>query len=142
MNSKENQVESSYTKYLNMGVVGLLFLCFGVVTLAQASVTGDKLYPVKIQVIEPIIKYVHFTPTAKANYEASLAFERTQELQKLQDKGRLTKELSEENQELFNKNIEAVNRARGEIDNLNILVNLDSVISTRIGILNPVQVQE
>lgn len=69
----------------------ILVLAGGSVTYAsEKSLPGDILYPVKINVVEPIREAMAVTPDQKAQVEAGLAEERLREAETLSVEGKLS----------------------------------------------------
>jgi len=92
-----------------------IFLIFSITggTLAYAAegtVPGDLLYPVKVNVTEPIRDVLATTPASKAQWDATKAVRRLNEAETLANKNKLTPEYRAEIEQNFNKNVNAFNK--------------------------------
>ena len=85
----------------------LIFIMIGgtLAYAAEGSVPGDLLYPIKMNITEPIRDILAITPLARAKWEAEKAIRRLDEAKKLVLKNNLTSEYRDEIEKNFNKNI-------------------------------------
>lgn len=98
ISSPYTPVKSRFTfmfSSLRYSLVLLLIILLGGISTTYASlesIPGDKLYPIKLKVAEPILDTLSFTSEAKAKREATKALNRLEEAEKLIEKDALTKE--------------------------------------------------
>ncbi len=97
-----------FLKRYKIAIISLFAVSFGTAFASTPSLPGEFLYPVKTQIVEPIIKFAKLTPEAEVKYEAELANTRIAEMQELKIKNRVTEENTRQNQELFSANIAAI----------------------------------
>ena len=74
---------------------------------AEGTVPGDLLYPVKVNVTEPIRDVLATTPSAKAEWDAAKAARRLSEAETLANRNKLTPEYRAEIEKNFNTNVSA-----------------------------------
>ncbi len=92
-----------------VAVALILVLGTGTATYAaEASLPGDLLYPVKVNVSEPITGVFAFTPSAKAEWHARVAEARLAEAETLTERGTLTEDTSVALSNDFNAHAAAV----------------------------------
>jgi len=73
-----------------LSIAGLFIIIgSGSVIASQKSLPGDLLYPLKVNVVEPIHSALIFSPEQKAEYESSLAARRLTEAESLADQSKL-----------------------------------------------------
>jgi hypothetical protein len=109
--TRENteSIESTYFSwssmqrfYNNRLVYLMIFVCLviamgnGVVLASNNSVPGDLLYPIKVKIVEPVHSALIISPSAKAEYESSLARKRLVEAEKLVETNKLSEEKEQE----------------------------------------------
>lgn len=92
---------------LTLSVV-LLVVVGGSVTAfaAVGSLPGDTLYPIKVDVIEPVRGFMAASPRAKAVWHASVIETRLNEVEELAKKDELTHESVEKSRERFDRSIQ------------------------------------
>ncbi len=95
----------------------LILICSGtgVAFAAQGSVPGDILYPVKIDVTEPLQEALAFSPAAKAALAVSFANERLQEGEMLAKTGQLNSAKEQQLSDLLAQHTAALNTALASI---------------------------
>ena len=88
----------------------ILALAFGGVTVfaAESSLPGDLLYPIKVNVSEPIVDAVTFGKVSKIAREAEKADERLKEAEVLASQGRLNEESRKELENRFSEHTEKI----------------------------------
>ncbi len=103
----------------------------GVSFAAENSLPGDPLYPVKINVIEPVQGWFAVSSEARADWEAKLAERRLEEAEKLAAENRLDDEKRAEAESEFQKHAE---KAKEHIAALEAGADLNAAsnISSRI----------
>ncbi len=115
---------------------------------AQSSLPGDKLYPLKVDLIEPLQYTMAVGTVAKANVEAEHIETRLQEAEELDLKGKLSTSSKEElEQSLENHTDSFVHLVKDTPDvststdeAINTVVNLQSNIKAHSHILNKLQI--
>ncbi|MDE1975416.1 MAG: hypothetical protein KGI49_02825 [Patescibacteria group bacterium] len=93
------------------GMAAVLVLCLstgGVAFAAQDSLPGDVLYPVKVDVTEPLQSALTFSAEAKAQLAADLAVERMKEALALASKDELDQTKQRQIQSLFDAHTAAL----------------------------------
>ena len=122
---------SPLTSTLRMPAMALALIL--VVTLggatafaAAGTLPGDTLYPVKVNVIEPVQGLFSLSPEAKAEWQVSLAETRVEEVVRLADKEQLTSEEGAQGQARFDRSLK---KARETIKRLS---QDDPEVATRI----------
>lgn len=95
----------------------LLFIFSGtaVVVASQDSLPGDVLYPVKVNIKEPIVSAISFGTDAKLSAEVEKASERLEEAEKLSEVGRLSADTRKEIEVRFEQHIEKMDTF-GKVD--------------------------
>lgn len=79
-------------QFQSMAVLGALLFVVGVPTLAERSLPGDILYPMKVMVNEEVRSTLAFSPYAKVEWEAARLERRLSEARLLAQEGRLTED--------------------------------------------------
>lgn len=84
-------------RYLkSAAVLGMLLFVVGVPTLAERSLPGDVLYPMKVLVNEEVRSSLAFSPYAKVEWEATRLERRLSEARLLAQEGKLTEDVERE----------------------------------------------
>ena len=77
--------------YALAGIMAIVILVMGSgAYAAEQSLPGDPLYPLKVNVIEPVRGLFNFSPQAQAAWDIQLANTRLAEIEKLAAQGKLT----------------------------------------------------
>lgn len=110
----------------------LVILGTGIVSASKASLPGSVLYPLKVDVIEPINKVLLFSPLKKIQYESDLAESRLVEAETLANQGRL--DIKNETKlnsllELHAKNLNEEVEKRRQTSSENNTENEDEIIT-------------
>ncbi|MBY0539532.1 hypothetical protein K2P56_03825 [Patescibacteria group bacterium] len=87
-------------------VAGILFSGAGVSFAAENALPGDALYPIKVEVNEPVVAVLSVSSESKALWNAELAERRLEEAAKLASDDALTDEAKEELENRFEKHAE------------------------------------
>jgi len=88
------------------GLLLFIFSSTAVVVASQDSLPGDVLYPVKVNIKEPIVSAISFGKDAKLSMEVQKANERLAEAEKLSEVGRLSSNTRKEIEVRFEKHVE------------------------------------
>lgn len=83
----------------------------GVAFASQNSLPDSILYPVKVNIVEPIRETLSFTPKAKANYESKLASNRLAEAETLARQNKLDSSSEDKINNLLIKHTQALDKA-------------------------------
>lgn len=83
----------STARFVSTALVLILFAGIGTSYAAQASLPGDSLYAVKVNVNEKIASVMAVTPVARAQFDAGLAERRLEEVEILAAANKLTPEI-------------------------------------------------
>ncbi len=92
-------VQQSWSTTVVASALILMLLGGSVAFAAETTLPGDTLYPLKIEVTEPIRDSIAFTASAKAYMEQLKIERRLHEAARLAAEGRLTEKLNEEIQD-------------------------------------------
>ena len=90
-----------------LAIALLVVVSSGTAFAAEGSLPGAPLYPVKVNVIEPLTVALATTPAAKAQVNANIATTRVQEAQALAAEGNLTPAVAEEISTNYNEHATA-----------------------------------
>lgn len=83
----------------------------GVVFASQSSLPDSILYPLKVNVVEPLIeRALNFSPKNKAKYEVNLATKRMVEAEELAGQGKLNKKNEDKIKNLLDKHTVALDQ--------------------------------
>lgn len=91
-----------------MACLIVLFVFSGGAYASAYSLPGDLLYPIKVDVLEPIALATRVTDEAKEQYRAKLVARRAQELEILHERGTLTEEKKEISKRATEKHLSGV----------------------------------
>lgn len=94
----------------------IIFTSGGIVSASEESLPSSFLYPLKVQVVEPIKSAMKKTPEEKAQYQSDLATERLIEAETLASKGKLSKPNEKKIASLLNDHTKAFNQALTEMN--------------------------
>lgn len=99
-------------------IVPLIFIFTGgaVVFASQGSLPDSILYPIKVNIVEPIRGAFNFSPESKAKYEVSLATERLVEAETLASSGKLDKKNEEKINNLLKSHAKSLDQILNRID--------------------------
>lgn len=89
-------------------IAGILFSGAGVSFAAENALPGDVLYPIKVDVTEPLVASFSVSPESKALWNAERAERRLEEAAKLASDDNLTDEVKEELEQRFEAHAEKV----------------------------------
>lgn len=89
-------------------VLAILFSGAGVSFAAENALPGDVLYPIKVDVNEPLVASISVSPESKALWNAERAERRLEEAAKLASDDKLTDEVKEELEQQFDAHVEKV----------------------------------
>lgn len=89
----------------------VVFVGGGVALASTGSLPGNILYPVKVNVVEPLHSALTFSTQARAEYESSLATERLVEAETLANEGKLDKSKEDKLNLLLANHTEALNKS-------------------------------
>ncbi len=113
-----------------LGLALLLVVSTGTAYAAEGSLPGAPLYPVKVNVIEPLAVALASGPAAKAQVHADLAVRRVAEAQTLAAKGDLTVRTAQEIADNYNAHAEAAIVLARNSDAADPTAVLDATAST------------
>lgn len=106
----------SFKQYVTvLSVTLVVLISTGTSFAASKALPGDLLYPVKIQVNEPLEIAVASTPEKKANIATKHALRRLDEANVLLREGKLSIAMTEEIKSTFTKKVENANEAIGKL---------------------------
>jgi hypothetical protein len=101
------------SKFVYYGAVVCLIVLIGgreVVFASETSLPGNALYPIKVNIIEPIGSVFKFSTEAKAEYESSLATKRLVEAEALASEDKLDASKEKELNNLLSKHTRALDK--------------------------------
>lgn len=102
----------------------------GVVFASQSSLPDSILYPLKVNVVEPLIEgALTFSPKNKANYEVSLATKRLVEAETLASLGKLDKKNEDKINNLLDKHTVALDQTLKDVKKTDKVEQSDKIIS-------------
>lgn len=114
--SQPYSIISIYNRYVQAAAGALAVLVFIVVpAIAERSVPGDVLYPIKVSVNEEVRSGLTFGATEKIEWETERLERRISEVRLLAEEGKLTEEAEAKAAEAVKEHAEA---AQGEINKL------------------------
>lgn len=112
-----DNAERNWPATISAVIILLLALGGGSVALAaQGSLPGDKLYAVKVGIIEPVVGAFRGTGETLAMWQASLVSARLSEVETLASEGRLNDEKLAKIEVLLDKHTAAFSEARGRVE--------------------------
>lgn len=108
-----SSISNSFSWFVFFNKTSVAFAAFvfifsgaAVVAASEVSLPGDLLYPIKVNVKEPIISALSLGPSAKIRAEAHKASERLKEAEELSETGRLNADTRKEIEDRFEKHVE------------------------------------
>ncbi len=101
----------------------------GVVFASQESLPNSPLYPIKVNIVEPIEAVLSFSPESKAKFESNLATKRMLEAETLANQGNLNKTNEKKINDLLEKHTLALNKAINETRKTKSNENVDEIIT-------------
>lgn len=120
---------------LALGVFLLVTLGGATTFAASGALPGEPLYPIKVNVIEPIKGFaVAVSPEEKAKWQVSLAEERVREVEQLATKERMTTEEGMRSRERFDDSIKEARETIKKLskDNPDAAAELEASFTTSI----------
>ncbi len=99
----------SRLSYVTVMFLVLGFSSVGVLNFAKRSLPGDRLYSLKVDVIEPLQYKMAVGEVAKANVESQSLNQRLLEVETLESQGKLTEESHSKIENLLKKHTESFN---------------------------------
>jgi hypothetical protein len=101
----------------------------GVVFASEDSLPDSILYPIKVNVMEPIKGALTFSPEAKALYESNLATKRLVEAETLANQGKLDKSNEKVISNLLERHTTALNKAITETKETKASAQVDEIVT-------------
>jgi len=101
----------------------------GVVFASEDSLPDSILYPIKVNVVEPIKGALTFLPEAKAEYESSLATKRLVEAETLANQGKLDISKEKKIANLLEKHTVALNKALSLTKETKASAQVDEIVT-------------
>lgn len=102
----------------------------GVVFASQNSLPDSILYPLKVNVVEPLIeRALNFSPKNKAKYEVNLATKRLVEAEVLAEQGKLNKKNEDKIKNLLDKHTVALDQTLKNVKKTDTREQSDKIIS-------------
>ncbi len=114
---KKKGIRSPYI-YALVPTLALAF-CLVLVFASSDSLPGGVLYPLKVNVVEPFHSALLVSPVERADYQSSLATERLQEAETLDNKGTLDAPKEDKLNTLLSNHTKAFDKAVVEINQKN-----------------------
>lgn len=141
------------SKFVYYGVAICLIVLIGgreVVFASETSLPGNALYPIKVNIIEPIGSVFKFSTEAKADYESSLATKRLIEAEALAAEGKLDVPKEKELNKLLSKHTKALDKNLNELrknkssdDKIDdIVVNFQAGMNAHASVLDVIDTNE
>lgn len=101
----------------------------GVVFASESSLPDSILYPIKVNVVEPVRGALTFSKESKANYESNLATKRMVEAETLATTGKLDVSKEEKLNTLLAKHSKKLTEAIDEIDQTKDAEQVDDIVT-------------
>ncbi|MCX6753669.1 MAG: DUF5667 domain-containing protein [Candidatus Nomurabacteria bacterium] len=102
----------------------------GVVFASQSSLPDSILYPLKVNIVEPLIEgALTFSPKNKAKYEVNLATKRLVEAEALAGQGKLNKKNEDKINNLLDKHTVALDKTLKDVKKVDKVEQSDKIIS-------------
>lgn len=115
--------------YRVMPALVVVLLCSGTVFAAQNSLPGNIFYPMKVNVVEPVLGALIPGEEKKAEYQSGIATERLTEAETLAEQGQLDPVKQQEINKVLVHNIASFNKTIDAIDRKNTSKNVDNIIT-------------
>ena len=106
---------NSFLPRLALSAFVLFVLGGGAAYAAQGTLPGDALYPVKVNVYEPVVSWFAVTADAQAAWDSDLALRRLEEAEQLAAQSALTEDALTDIEKRFEKHVDT---ARATIEEL------------------------
>lgn len=112
-------------------IIPLIFILSGggVVFASEESLPDSILYPIKVNIVEPVKGAFIFSPEAKAKYEIDLATERLVEVETLADQGKLDKIDDKKINNLLENHTKSLNRIIDKINKTESKDKADKIVN-------------
>jgi len=101
----------------------------GVVFASEESLPDGILYPIKVNIVEPVIGVFNLSQESKAQYESSLATKRLVEAETLASQGKLDTVKEKKINNLLEKHTSALNNAISKIKQDNSSEQVDEIVT-------------
>jgi len=101
----------------------------GAVFASGESLPDSMLYPIKVNIVEPMRGALKFSKESKANYESGLATKRMVEAEKLATEGKLDRVKEEQINILLQKHNKRLNEALDKIDQKESSEQVDEIVT-------------
>jgi hypothetical protein len=101
----------------------------GVVFASQDSLPDSIFYPIKVNIVEPVVGILTFSQEGKAQHESNLATERMVEAEKLASQGKLDTVKEKKLNDLLVKHTNALNNALANINQDNSSDQTDEIVT-------------
>lgn len=101
----------------------------GVVFASEESLPDSVLYPIKVNIVEPVRGALKFSKESRANYESNLATKRMIEAEKLATNGKLDSVSKEQINTLLKKHNKKLNEAIDKIDESESPEQVDEIVT-------------
>jgi len=110
-------------------IIPLIFILSGsgIVFASEGSLPDSVLYPLKVNIVEPIEGALKFSSKAKAEHESSLASKRLVEAEILASENKLDLKNEEKINKLLSKHTEALNNALSKVNSSNLNGDTDLI---------------
>lgn len=115
--------ENRFARYAIVAFL-IIFGGGGMVSASEESLPNNFLYPVKVQIVEPIKSAMKKTPEEKAQYQSDLVAERLFEAETLASEGKLSKSNEKKISKLLEEHTEEFDQA---LKNMNSFESADYV---------------
>jgi hypothetical protein len=102
--------------YVLGSVAGVFILSFGTALVSANTVPGDLLYPVKVNIVEPVKDTFAITASQKASRESKKVIERIKEAEKLTEEGNFTSEHKEEIEKKIEQHISNFKQENSKVE--------------------------
>lgn len=101
----------------------------GIVFASTESLPDSILYPIKVDIVEPIVSALTFSQEDKAQYESNLSTTRLVEAETLADKGKLNSSAEKRINTLLANHTIALNNALGKIDKAKSSEKMNEIVT-------------
>jgi hypothetical protein len=101
----------------------------GVVFASEESLPDSILYPIKVNIVEPVRGALKFSRESRASYESGLATRRMVEAEALATKGKLDQKNEEQINTLLKKHNKKLNEALDKIDESESSEQVDEIVA-------------
>jgi hypothetical protein len=113
-------------------VIPLIFILTsgGLVFASQDSLPDSILYPIKVNVVEPIVGALTFSPNDQAKYQINLATKRLVEAETLASQGKLNKPTEKKLDNLLDNHTVALNKALDKVSKTETSDQVDEIVTS------------